>query len=190
MNEFWNDAGNAGIDSGSIRPARGPKSGRKLDRRSATPARRIEFWELVSADPGGCYWWTGPTFPNGYGNCDGELAHRVALAFGEVIPEGLVVDHTCNAPLCVRPDHLRVVEQSENLGRAGREGRMGRKGLTAERVQAIRWALRCGVPVGEVAEAEGISRAMVWNIQRGRAHARVPYLTDDEARMLFGGGES
>lgn len=42
-------------------------------------------------------------------------AHRVAyeLAF-EAIPEGMVIDHVCRNPSCVRPDHLCVVTSHEN----------------------------------------------------------------------------
>lgn len=45
-------------------------------------------------------------------------AHRLSytLAYGS-IPEGLVIDHLCRTPVCVRPDHLEAVTQQENMRR-------------------------------------------------------------------------
>lgn len=45
-------------------------------------------------------------------------AHRYAyeLANGP-IPEGLVLDHLCKNPICVRPSHLEAVTQRENVMR-------------------------------------------------------------------------
>ncbi len=36
------------------------------------------------------------------------------LAYGP-IPDGLVVDHVCRNPTCIRPSHLRAVTQKENI---------------------------------------------------------------------------
>lgn len=85
------------------------------------PAGR--FWAYVPDRPDdGCWLWTGHT--NGsYGVFwDGErhrLTHRFAyeLVLGP-IPEGLVLDHLCRTPRCVRPDHLEPVTQQENVRRA------------------------------------------------------------------------
>lgn len=43
-------------------------------------------------------------------------AHRFSwsLANGE-IPEGMVIDHICHTPACVRPDHLRLATPKQNL---------------------------------------------------------------------------
>jgi len=43
-------------------------------------------------------------------------AHRVSyeLANGP-IPAGMVIDHACHRPSCVRPSHLRAVTQKQNL---------------------------------------------------------------------------
>jgi HNH endonuclease len=67
----------------------------------------------------GCWEFTGYLDPKGYGRFyyDGRChgAHRVAyvLAYGP-IPPGLVVDHTCSNPSCVRYEHLQVVTVAEN----------------------------------------------------------------------------
>ena len=39
------------------------------------------------------------------------------------IPEGLVIDHRCSNPSCVRPDHLDAVTQGENVQRTWDRGR-------------------------------------------------------------------
>lgn len=46
--------------------------------------------------------------------------HRYAyeLAYGP-IPTGLVIDHLCSQPMCVRPDHLEAVTQRTNILRGG-----------------------------------------------------------------------
>lgn len=68
----------------------------------------------------GCWLWTGARNGSGYGRIQvarrRHLAHRVMyeLANGP-IPSGLVLDHLCRTPLCVRPDHLEAVSQRENL---------------------------------------------------------------------------
>jgi hypothetical protein len=42
-------------------------------------------------------------------------AHRVAFEeFRGPIPAGLHIDHMCQQPRCICPDHLRAVEPAEN----------------------------------------------------------------------------
>lgn len=79
------------------------------------------FWSKVDRDPD-CWLWLGLRNAYGYGRFfipGGErLAHRYAYEF-EVgpIPEGLTLDHLCETPACVRPDHLEPVTNAENLRR-------------------------------------------------------------------------
>jgi hypothetical protein len=77
------------------------------------------FWSRVNKTET-CWLWTGATVAGGYGclRADGRplRAHRVAyeLTVGP-IPDGLVLDHLCRTPACVRPDHLEPVTQRENI---------------------------------------------------------------------------
>ena len=102
-----------------------------------TPEER--FWTRVVGDLAtGCWLWTGPRFREGYGSLSyGPLrirAHRFSweLHVGP-IPEGLVVCHRCDNPPCVRPDHLFLGTQSDNLHDAVAKGRpIGRQTWTPE----------------------------------------------------------
>jgi len=78
---------------------------------------------LRTAVDGECWIWQGAKRPSGYGvigvHQDGKhtvkSTHRVAyeLAVGP-IPEGLHIDHICSNKACVRPEHLRAVQQQAN----------------------------------------------------------------------------
>lgn len=80
------------------------------------------FWSKV-AKTDTCWLWNG-TARSGYGvfHWGGRHAHQSTgahryaymLEKGE-IGEGLVLDHLCRVPLCVRPDHLEPVTQRENI---------------------------------------------------------------------------
>lgn len=94
--------------------------------RTDYPIRPIEdrFWEKV--EKGSDHWmWIGTTNNLGYGMIwdyqrqGHSMAHRIAweLAYGQKIPEGLVIDHLCRTPGCVNPKHLQVVTVSENTSR-------------------------------------------------------------------------
>lgn len=77
----------------------------------------------------GCWLWTGAT-DGRYGSISvgGKLikTHRVMYeAKVGVIPEGMVVCHQCDTPLCVRPDHLFVATQHVNLMDCAAKGRNG-----------------------------------------------------------------
>jgi hypothetical protein len=85
------------------------------------------FWSSVRKT-GTCWLWTASTDARGYGQlyCDGrrQKAHRVSLILlGIEIPEGAMVCHHCDNPTCVRPSHLFIGSQSENMVDCARKGR-------------------------------------------------------------------
>jgi hypothetical protein len=74
----------------------------------------------------GCWLWIGAHSANGYGNTrypkNGrnivQNAHRVVYEIERGhIPKGKVLDHLCQNPACVNPEHLEVVTQGINVCR-------------------------------------------------------------------------
>lgn len=86
-----------------------------------TPQERL--MTHVKKTPGGCWLWQGSKDGNGYGTIkvDGSfrVAHEVSweAKAGRKKKSGMVLDHTCEKRLCVRPGHLQEVTQSENIKR-------------------------------------------------------------------------
>jgi hypothetical protein len=82
---------------------------------------RSRFFDRTDRS-GECWNWIGSVNGRGYGQMSYRgrcrTAHRVSwLMFRGEIPVGLVIDHLCRNTLCVRPDHLEAVSQSENIRR-------------------------------------------------------------------------
>jgi hypothetical protein len=97
--------------------------------KGSTALERFEFYVVRSSEPDGCWIWRGTTISKragrDYGTLwDGEgqvLAHRWSYEhFVKPIPDGLVIDHTCETPRCVRPDHLEPVTNPVNIQRGAR----------------------------------------------------------------------
>jgi len=96
---------------------------------------RVRFWKKVDKSDD-CWLWKAGRFSRGYGgfqmrntNC---IAHRISwiIANGP-IPAGQCVLHSCDNPPCVRPDHLWLGSQLENIADRDRKGRWrgsGRRG--------------------------------------------------------------
>lgn len=107
----------------------GPESGRGFH---VSESEADRFWSLVERGSS-CWRWKGAVMRGGYGCFSltrvrrGPLmAHRVAYAavHGSV-PSGAVVMHSCDNPLCVNPDHLRLGSQLDNTRDMMAKGRRG-----------------------------------------------------------------
>lgn len=77
------------------------------------------FWARVSKTDT-CWLWTGEIKNRGYGTVTvagrPKYAHRIAyeLAYGPMLP-GLQCLHRCDTPACVRPEHLFLGTQGDNI---------------------------------------------------------------------------
>jgi hypothetical protein len=77
-----------------------------------------DFWRYVQKTSD-CWLWVGARTKGRsayYGTYNSQRAHRLVYeATIGPIPRGLVLDHLCRNPLCVRPDHLEPVTNKENI---------------------------------------------------------------------------
>jgi hypothetical protein len=141
------------------------------------------FWAKVKKSPD-CWEWTGSRNPKGYGHisddkCRIRGAHRVSweIHFGP-IPDALHVLHNCDNPSCVRPDHLFLGTNLDNVrdrGQKGREGdhqgeNNGRAKLIEDDVRRIRSDRRA---LREIAREYGVSFALIDQIKRRKIWGHV-----------------
>lgn len=146
-----------------------------------TPAA---FWALVDAsDTDGCWPWLGPV--NGdrgrlYWNGRPQYAYRVAweLAAGKPVPPDLHACHKCDNPICVRPDHIFLGTDGDNIRDAAAKGRLHGPGFRGEAhprskgsdadVERARQMYAQGCLQREIAEALGVHQTTVSLWVRGR----------------------
>jgi hypothetical protein len=88
-----------------------------------------------------CWLWTAATFWTGYGaiwDNGKRRAHRVSWElYRGPIPDGMNVNHICDTPPCVNPDHLFLGTQEDGIKDKVDKGRQAHS-LTGEQVISIR----------------------------------------------------
>ena len=87
--------------------------------RMPKPTRIENFWGKV-AKSDGCWLWTGVTLNFGHGWLTYAGKKWVASRFSWFlangpIPDGQCVLHRCDVPACVRPSHLFLGTQTDNM---------------------------------------------------------------------------
>lgn len=150
------------------------------------------FWAKVHKQSGdGCWLWTAARGRHGYGvfkvgsrTC---RAHRVAMALHlnrGIRPEEYVL-HTCDVKACVRPGHLQLGDQHENMrqladrgpavqpkpirrapDKARRGEANGASKLTRAKVDSI-LAQEGQMTQAGLAKQHGVSRVLIGKIFRG-----------------------
>ena len=132
-----------------------------------------------STKDGMCWIWRGRK-SNGYGVFwvgDGTRtgAHRFSLILaGFEVPDDAIVCHRCDTPLCVRPDHLFVGSQRDNIRDAVAKGRwrIGERNnhakLTDEQIIEIRNRYAKGASSNCLAEEFALNRSHVSEIVSGK----------------------
>ncbi len=131
------------------------------------------FWGFVN-NTETCWLWTGGRSTRGYGEISlggyRDRAHRVSwtIHYGP-IPEDGVICHRCDNPPCVRPDHLFLGTQADNVKDMTDKGRRvvvcGEKQhlakLTVSDVLEIRRRSEEGEVSRVIAEPYGVDPATV-----------------------------
>ena len=107
----------------------GPIGG-AVSRKYTDDERVVAFWEKVEFTET-CWLWKANQNSGGYGmfwsGGSSTVAHRYAYEFCVgPIPDGLQIDHLCRVRNCIRPDHLEIVTQQENV-RRGEDGKRNRE---------------------------------------------------------------
>lgn len=116
---------------------------------------------------GDCWLWTGGRQSRGYGWFpEGRvLAHR----FSVQAPAGTVVRHRCDNPPCVRPDHLLIGTQRENMRDMVERGRhSSRPKLAHYLVAYCRRLVALGVEQQALAARFGVAESTMSRYIGGR----------------------
>lgn len=141
------------------------------------------FWHSLRKTRG-CWLWLGAPTTWGYGKIrrDGQYvaAHRASWELHNgPIPDGLFVLHRCDVRLCVRPDHLFLGTQADNVHDAMSKGRraVGMRHPMAKldhaAVRRIYRRREAGERLRVIAHDFGVSTALVSQIARGRIWQHV-----------------
>lgn len=124
-----------------------------------SPTFPERFWKKVNKDGpipshmphlGQCWMWMGATDKRGRGNIATQGHHIIRHTWGSwllhigPIPNGMCVCHHCDNPNCVRPDHLWLgtqfqnVKDCKNKNRRAKGEMIGASKLTEVQVLEIR----------------------------------------------------
>lgn len=125
----------------------------------------------------GCWIWNGsPDSGSWYGRVwvNGKRigAHRAYYEhYVGPIPNGFVVLHLCDVPLCVNPNHLRAGTQKENVQDAGRKGRLNNpRKLSKNQVIKIKTLIIEGELLHrEIADIFCVTRQTIGDIKSGKS---------------------
>lgn len=149
------------------------------------PFKRL--YENYKVNGSGCWEWqgqTGGTSPYGQIKKFGKFVgtHRLSyeLCRGE-IPEGMVVCHHCDNPICINPDHLFLGTMKDNMHDMINKGRRvqgknnPRRGIRSKQAKPV---MVLGKKYGSINEAEN---------ELGIAHGSVRYwlkTNNPKARLI------
>lgn len=149
--------------------------------RKYTPEQQtIAFWNnvAITADDNQCWLWTGFCHPKGYGyfklNRRNYRVHRIAWSYPDyVIPNGMMVLHSCDVRNCCNPKHLFIGTHQDNMDdMKAKKREIHVKGeqqwlarLTSEQVCKIRqrYALG-GISMSQLARDYNLGKSTVWNL--------------------------
>jgi hypothetical protein len=138
------------------------------------------IFDLAIPEPNsGCWLWCGTISGDGYGSLfyagRSHRAHRVAWAeeHGEDPGDGHVM-HSCDTPLCVNPDHLKLGTHQENMADKARKARGGRALLLEDQVhRVVAMRYRRKMTVQAIADNVGVSKRCVEDVLYGKSYRHI-----------------
>lgn len=139
-------------------------------------------------DETSCWEWMSRGFPygriyrpTGRRGAVALAAHRVAweVANGQPVPAGLHVLHSCDNPICVRPDHLRPGTRADNMHDASVRGRArSARGEDSPRTKLTEadalGVIAYGHATRALAKELGVNRSALQAILAGRSWRHLP----------------
>lgn len=145
------------------------------------------FWEKVDRrGEDECWPWKAHRDDFGYGTIyigKHERSHRATWMFCRgPIPEGMCVCHRCDNPWCCNPNHLLVATKGDNNRDMFQKGRDRLpKGeevfcakLKATDIPQIRFRLKCGDTLAEVASVFSVHPCTISDVKQGRSWTHIP----------------
>ena len=152
-------------------PKQGRNTGRRIHKLSEKQIRNF-FTKVNKTDT--CWLWTGMTTSTGRGKLKlygiEHTAPRVIYALHYSLdPGNFYVLHTCDDPLCVNPEHLRLGTAQDNTNDMVAKGHfVASKGNTKIKPDSKEEKLLLDetIPVNEVAKLLGITRRTIWKRRR------------------------
>lgn len=131
-----------------------------------------------------CWVWIGATDARGYGRVPfvlhklgSTLAHRISwlLFRGKITKDKPLVLHHCDNPPCVRPKHLFVGTQKDNVNDMAEKFRHGRAKLSAEIVIRIRHSSK---GLKWWSNKIGLSKVAIWRVKKKLTYSHVKEQSD------------
>lgn len=189
---------------GRYRRCRACHAHRERNRRARQREDRPSYEDRVRAriearteKTDGCWLWRGRATPYGstYFHGRNRPVHRVQwmLTFGEV-PDGVLVCHSCDNPICVNPAHLFLGTPADNSadmvakgrGRGNRSVHLRGEAnplakMTEDGVRELRRLWKAGMGSPELSRRFGINARNAWLIATRRSWRHVQ---DDENPVL------
>ena len=140
------------------------------------------FWAKVNKTDG-CWKWTGGLDENGYGSFwlrgGSVLPHRVSYTsqYGPIV-SNFGVHHNCDNPACVKPHHLVIGTQKDNMMDASDRGRLEVFTGSNHKLSKLKEADILEIRASKLSEAKlgkiyGVSHTAIGKIRRNESWTHV-----------------
>ncbi len=150
--------------------------------RTYSISQRLEAGHVKDEETG-CWLWAMSKDTAGYGlvtvsTGKSGAAHRAAyIAFVGEIPSGYAVCHACDTPACIRPDHLFLGTQRDNMRDASAKGRRNTS-LTQEQAAEVRAS---NESAQAIAKRLGVGTHVIYKCRRGVTYPSSKLLGESNA---------